>query len=128
MLFRSQVFNYLSGSETARSRPSNPPELTKEISSVLFSRMASSSVSFIISNNPQCGDLSSVLSRELEELDKRFSAFREYYGVPDHYTYGVDDDIIMECVEIIRPKQLAYARNQLRHFTNKKAILDGLGS
>lgn len=121
-----QVFNYLSGSENARVRPSAVVELSEALSTMLFSRLSSSSVSFILSQNPACGDITSVLEREIEELSNGFSSFRDYYGVPDHYTYGIDNDVIMECVEIIRPKELAYAKNQLRHFTNKQAILNSL--
>lgn len=121
-----QVFNYLQGDTSARVRPTPTVELTDNLASILFSRVAYSSVALMLSHNPQCGNFAEVLAREIEELDKGFVAFRNYYNVPESCQFGVDDDLIVEYAKAAQPAEEAYVKNQLRFFTNKKEILNRL--
>jgi hypothetical protein len=87
--------------------------------------MASSSLSFIISRNPAIWDYEEVHQRELVELQEGILRFREYYGVPS-YVELTETSRVMDFAEIQAPKQLAYVHNQLRHFANKKTVLNAL--
>lgn len=120
-----QVAQFLLGSETARVRPNNIQEMTKGVEDILFDRMASSSLSFIVSRNPEIWDLQQVLERELEELEQGIFRFKEYYEIPNYVDLG-DTETIMEFSGVISSNQLAYFHNQLRHFANKKKVLNAL--
>lgn len=120
-----QISNFLAGSTEARVRPDNIPNLSEGIANILFKRMASSSLSFIVSRNPEIWDLQQIVTREQAELNYGISRFRSYYAIPD-YVELEDTDRVMDFAEIQAPKQLAYVHNQLRHFANKKAVLNGL--
>jgi hypothetical protein len=120
-----QISKFISGSTEARIRPDNITPLSAGISDILFKRMASSSLSFIISRNPGIWDYEEVRQKELDELEVGILRFREYYGVPE-YVELTETSRVLEFAEIQAPKQLAYVHNQLRHFANKKSILNGL--
>lgn len=120
-----QISQYIMGSDSARTRPTNIQPLTSAVADILFDRMASSSLSFIVSRNPELWNLSQILERELDELEAGIQRFKQYYGIP------IDADMsnwnmIAEIAGFWMPKQTSYIHNQLRHFTNKKAVLDAL--
>jgi hypothetical protein len=118
-----QISNFLAGSTEARIRPDNITPLSAGISDILFKRMASSSLSFIISRNPNIWDYEEVHQRELSEFEAGVLRFRAYYGVPE-YIELTETSRVIDFAEIQAPKQLAYVHNQLRHFANKKKVLD----
>jgi hypothetical protein len=120
-----QISKFISGSTEARVRPDNITPLSAGISDILFKRMASSSLSFIISRNPGIWDYEEVRQKELDELEVGILRFREYYGIPE-YVELTETSRALEFAEIQAPKQLSYVHNQLRHFANKKSILNGL--
>jgi len=120
-----QISKFISGSTEARVRPDNITPLSAGISSILFKRMASSSLSFIISYTPDIWDYEEVHQRELAELEEGILRFRAYYGVPE-YVELTETSRVMEFAEIQAPNQLAYVHNQLRHFANKKTVLNAL--
>jgi hypothetical protein len=120
-----QISKFISGSTEARVRPDNITPLSAGISNILFKRMASSSLSFIISRNPAIWDYEEVHQRELAELQEGILRFREYYGVPS-YVELTEVSRVMDFAEIQAPKQLSYVHNQLRHFANKKTVLNAL--
>jgi hypothetical protein len=117
-----QISNFISGSTEARVRPSNIPPLSSDVAEILFKRMASSALSFIVSRNPEIWDIDEVMNRELTELEEGIKKFRDYYGVPD-YVEITDTSRVIDFAEIQAPKQLSYVHNQLRNFNNKKLIL-----
>ena len=85
--------------------------------------MASSSLSFIVSRNPEIWDLEQVVTRELEELENGIQRFKTYYGLTT--TTDMDDyDMVVEVANFWYPHQASYIHNQLRHFANKKKILN----
>lgn len=120
-----QISNFISGSGEARVRPDNIPPLSSGIADILFKRMASSSLSFIISRNPDIWDYNEVRQKELAELEEGIARFREYYGIPQ-YVELEEQERVLEFAEIQQPKQLSYVHNQLRHFANKKRVLNAL--
>ena len=120
-----QISNFISGSDEARARPDNIPPLSAGIADILFKRMASGSLSFIISKNPAIWDYEEVHQRELAELEEGILRFREYYGVPE-YVELTEVSRVTDFAEIQAPKQLSYVHNQLRHFANKKRVLNAL--
>jgi hypothetical protein len=120
-----QISKFISGSTEARARPDNITPLSAGIADILFKRMASSSLSFIISHSPAIWDYEEVHQRELAELEEGILRFRAYYGVPE-YVELTETSRVMEFAEIQAPKQLAYVHNQLRHFANKKQVLNAL--
>ena len=120
-----QISKFISGSTEARVRPDNITPLSAGIADILFKRMASSSLSFIISNNPTIWDYEEVHQRELAELEEGILRFRAHYGVPE-YVELTEVSRVMDFAEIQAPKQLSYVHNQLRHFANKKTILNAV--
>lgn len=120
-----QVSNFLSGSTEARVRPNNIPALSDDISEILFKRMASSSLSFIVSRNSTIWDYQEVHQKELEELELGISRFRDYYKIPE-YVELEETQRVLDFSGLDYPKQLSYVHNQLRHFTNKKKVLNAL--
>ena len=120
-----QISKFISGSTEARVRPDNITPLSAGIADILFKRMASSSLSFIISHSPAIWDYEEVHQRELTELEEGILRFRAYYGVPE-YVELTEVSRVMDFAEIQAPKQLSYVHNQLRHFANKKRVLNEL--
>ena len=120
-----QISKFISGSTEARVRPDNITPLSAGIADILFKRMASSSLSFIISHSPAIWDYEEVHQRELAELEEGILRFRAYYGVPE-YVELTEVSRVMDFAEIQAPKQLSYVHNQLRHFANKKTILNAV--
>jgi hypothetical protein len=118
-----QISNFISGSEEARVRPGNIAPLSTDISNILFKRMASSSLSFIIYRNPNIWDYEEAHQRELAELQEGILRFKEYYEIPKYVELD-DIETVMQFAETKASNQLAYFHNQLRLFKNKKDILD----
>lgn len=118
-----QISQFLTGSETARVRPDNILELSTGIADIVFNRMAASSLSFIVSRNPEICDLDEVLTRELAELNAGIDRFRTFYGIPIDISLE-DRNIVAKIADFWAPTQEAYVHNQLRNFENKRVILD----
>jgi hypothetical protein len=118
-----QIGQFISGSDNARKRPDNIEPLNAEVENILWRRMASSSLSFIIARNPQIWDLNSVVKIEQEELENGIVRFREYYGIPDYVSLKEEDKVV-EFGNIYRPKEEAYIKNQLNGFENKQSIIN----
>lgn len=120
-----QVSNFISGSTEARVRPNNIPSLSDDLAEILFKRMASSSLSFIVSRNPDIWDYDEIHQRELHELEEGIARFRDYYKIPE-YVELTETERVLDFAGIEAPKQLAYVHNQLRHFENKKRVLNAV--
>lgn len=122
-----QISQFLSGSTQARVRPSVVSPMSKDIEDILFSRLGASSLSFIVSRNPEIWDFDEVLKAENEEFEAGVQRFKTYYGIPIHI--GIEEtEKVEEISKLWVPRQEAYVHNQLRNFKNKKAILDGFAS
>lgn len=121
-----QIAQFIKGSDSARTRPSNLSGMTDPIRDIIFSRMASSSLAFIVSRNPEIWDISEIIDEEWKQIDAGIARFREYYGIPD-YVSLTETDRVADFAEIQAPKQVAYVHNQLRHFANKLSILAQIG-
>ena len=63
-----QIANYLTGSTNARQRPNGVLPITDDVKDLLFSRLASGSVSALESMNPGMWDLQELLVFEKEQL------------------------------------------------------------
>jgi hypothetical protein len=120
-----QISQFLNGSTTARVRPTLISEMTTEIENLLFDRLASSSVSFIVSRNPELWDLKELLQEEQEELKVGIERFKTYYIIPINVEIE-ETEKVKQISKLWVPNEEAYVHNQLRNFKNKKAILDGL--
>jgi hypothetical protein len=118
-----QIGKFISGSETARHRPTNIPELNSDIENILWRRMASSSLCFIIARNPQLWDFDEVLQAEQEELENGISRFREYYQIPEYEPLEKNSKAA-EFAEVSRPRQGAYVMNQILGFKNKQSVIN----
>lgn len=118
-----QISNFISGSTQARVRPDNIPTLSSDVANIVFRRMASSSLSFIVSLNPNIWNYEEVYQKELQELDRGITRFKSYYGVPEH-TDMDDWQDVQGFADLYQPKQSSYVHNQLRHFSNKKKVLN----
>jgi hypothetical protein len=118
-----QISNFLSGSEEARVRPASISPMDDGFRELVFSRMASSSMSFIVSRNPEIWDISGLIEREYEELEAGISRFRTYYGVTEDISMD-DWEKVEEVASLWVPRQEAYVHNQLRHFSNKRQMLE----
>jgi len=118
-----QISKFISGSTEARIRPNNIPTLSSGIAEILFKRMASSSLSFIVSRNPEIWDYQEVRQKELEELQNGILRFKEYYEIPNYVELD-DIETVMQFAETKASNQLAYFHNQLRIFKNKEHILN----
>jgi hypothetical protein len=103
-----QISNWLAGSTDARKRPANTADF-EDIQDMFFKRIASSCLSWIIERNPELWDLNEVLNAEYAEFEAGIERFKNYYegrGEESH----------------------PYVHNQLRHFKNKRAVLDSVSS
>ena len=102
-----QIANYLAGSETARVRPTNIPTLDDAIKTMMFKRMASSSLSKLLSIHG-IEDTYGLLAIETAELEAGLQRFNDYYAEP------------------VSSADKPFYDNQVRFFKNKKAILDSI--
>lgn len=102
-----QISNYLSGSETARVRPDIIPALDNTVKTMVFKRMASSSLSMLFSIHG-IQDTYGLLAIETAELEAGLQRFNDYYSG----TVSAGDKPFYD--------------NQVRFFANKKSILDEL--
>jgi hypothetical protein len=100
-----QISNYLAGSETARVRPSNIPALDDAIKTMVFKRMASSSLSALFKIHG-IEDTYGLQALEQAELDAGIQRFNDYY------------------VEPIRDADKPFFDNQVRFFRNKQTVLN----
>jgi hypothetical protein len=100
-----QISNYLAGSETARVRPSNIPALNDAIKTMVFKRMASSSLSALFKIHG-IEDTYGLPSLEQAELDAGIQRFNDYYTEP------------------IRDADKPFFDNQVRFFRNKQTVLN----
>ena len=100
-----QISNYLAGSETARVRPSNIPALDGAIKTMVFKRMASSSLSALFKIHG-IEDTYGLASLEQSELDAGIQRFNDYYTEP------------------VSPADKPFFDNQVRFFRNKQTVLN----
>ena len=100
-----QISNYLAGSETARVRPSNILALDDAIKTMVFKRMASSSLSALFKIHG-IEDTYGLQALEQAELDAGIQRFNDYY------------------VEPIRDADKPFFDNQVRFFRNKQTVLN----
>jgi hypothetical protein len=100
-----QISNYLAGSETARVRPSNISVLEDSIKTMVFKRMASSSLSALLKIHG-IEDTYGLFALEQAELDAGIQRFNDYYSEPVHAA------------------NKAFFDNQVRFFSNKQAVLN----
>ena len=101
-----QIANYLAGSETARVRPDTIPALDDAIKTMVFKRMASSSLSALFKIHG-IEDTYGLLAIENDELEVGIQRFNNYYS-----QYPV------------RSVDKAFYDNQVRFFRNKEILLD----
>ena len=119
-----QVAKYLSGSETARLRPTvvqpNKPELVNFVKK----RMASSSLASLCSIYPGLWDIDEVLTVEQEQLAAGVMRFKDYYKIPSDWELTENERIIEHCTLYVDPTIGPFVHNQLRLLVNKKRVLD----
>lgn len=100
-----QIANYLAGSETARVRPTTIPALDEAIKTMVFKRMACSSLSKLLSlHGIPLPD--GVYEREVQELEAGLQRFNDYY------------------TESVSAMEKAFYDNQTRFFRNKQTVLN----
>ena len=117
-----QVSKFISGSDTARLRDMDILPLSKEVTNIVFSRMAASTLSFIVSLNPAIYDISEIVKEELKQLEQGIERFRDYYKLPEDMELADNASVVDHCF-IYFPKQLDYVKTQLRGFANKTELL-----
>jgi hypothetical protein len=100
-----QISNYLAGSETARVRPSNIPALDDAIKTMVFKRMASSSLSALFKIHG-IEDTYGLKTLEQTELDAGIQRFEDYYTEP------------------VSASDKSFYDNQVRFFKNKQTVLN----
>jgi hypothetical protein len=100
-----QIANYLAGSETARVRPSNIPALDDAIKTMVFKRMASSSLSALLKIH-SIEDTYGLTALEQAELDAGVQRFNDYYSEP------------------VSAGDKPFFDNQVRFFRNKQIVLN----
>jgi hypothetical protein len=100
-----QISNYLAGSETARVRPSNIPALDDAIKTMVFKRMASSSLSALFKIHG-IEDTYGLQALEQAELDAGIQRFNDYYTEP------------------VSAADKPFFDNQVRFFRNKQTVLN----
>lgn len=118
-----QIGQFISGSESARQRPDNIPELSDEVENILWRRMGSSSLSFIVARNPSIWDFNEILKREEKELEYGITRFRSFYEIPE-YVPLEENGRAVDFAEIVTPKHGGYIQTQLRGFKNKQSVLN----
>jgi hypothetical protein len=117
-----QVSKFISGSETARLRDMEIPELSDDIADIVFRRIGASTLSFIVSKNPGIWDFDEIKNQETLQMELGIQRFREYYKLPDDMDIE-DDKNVLEHAFIYFEKQHSYVYTQLRNFRNKKKVL-----
>jgi hypothetical protein len=120
-----QVSKFILGSETARLRDMEIPELSEGIVNILFKRIAASTLSFIVSRNPSIWDFDEIKNQEILQMEMGIQRFREYYKLPEDMDIE-DDEKVLDHAFIYFEKEHSYVYTQLRNFRNKKKVLDGL--
>lgn len=118
-----QIARFLSGAEDARSRPDNPSEMTGVVEDLLFNRMASSSLSFIVKRNPTLWDLDKIIVEEKKQLVAGFNRFKTYYGIDLNMTIADQTSIRAAAIEK-HPGDHAYIDSQLKQFDIKFDFLE----
>lgn len=118
-----QVAQFLSGSETARVRPNNVPELSDEVKNIVFKRMGSSSLCALLQVHG-IEDTYGLLELERQELNAGIGRFKDHYQIPEDWSMLEWERIIEHCVLYYHETIGPYVHNQLRLFNNKKTILD----
>lgn len=118
-----QIGQFISGSESARQRPDNIPELSDEVEHILWRRMGSSSLSFIVARNPDIWDFDEILKTEEKELEYGITRFRSFYEIPDYVPLD-ENGRAVDFAEIVTPKHGGYIQTQLRGFKNKRMVID----
>lgn len=101
-----QISNYLAGSETARVRPTNIPALNDAVKTMVFKRMASSSLSALFKIH-SIEDTYGLTELEQAELDAGIQRLNDYYS-----QYPVRD------------VDKSFYDNQIRFFANKQIVLN----
>ena len=96
--------------------------MSEQISNIIFKRMSSSSLSFIISRNPDLWNFEEIYNTELEELEKGMARFREYYGVPEYESLD-NESRAGELAKAFVVNQDSYIDVQLRGFKNKDIVM-----
>lgn len=99
-----QIANYLSGSTNARKRPESIMPITQDIKILLFTRLASCSISALEYLNPGMWDLEQLIAIEQAQLET--------------------DKIIFETLKQSMAPDRPVIAIQNRVFANKKLILD----
>jgi hypothetical protein len=118
-----QISRFLSGETDARRRPDDNPPMSPVIESLLFNRMAASSLSFIVKRNPTLWKLDDILEEEQTQLRAGFERFKEYYEIDADTT--IDKLVEMRQVAVTnKPGDAAYIDSQLKQFDIKFDLLD----
>lgn len=99
-----QIANYLSGSTNARQRPDGVLPITTDVKNLLFSRLASGSVSALEYMNPGMWDLEELVAAERAQID--------------------DDRVVFEMLKQTMAPDRPVIAIQHRFFDNKQLILD----
>lgn len=120
-----QISKFIGGSLTARLRDMDIPELSDAIAEIVFSRIASSALSFIVSRNPSIWNLDEIIAEEWNQYNLGILRFKNYYNLPDSVNIG-EETKIMEHVLINFSNEKDYVYIQLRGFRNKYNILKSL--
>ena len=118
-----QIGQFISGSENARQRPNNIAELSGEVENILWRRMGSSSLSFIVARNPGIWDFEEILKTEQKELEDGIARFRSFYEIPEYVPLD-ENGRAVEFAEIVTPKHGGYVQTQLRGFKNKQSVIN----
>jgi hypothetical protein len=118
-----QVSKFINGSETARLRDMDILPLSKDVTDIVFNRMASNTLSFIVSLNPGIFDLKEIVEEELAQLDQGIKRFNEFYAIPEGWNFDTPDKYVEHCELYFNPTIGPYVRNQIRLFTNKTELL-----
>lgn len=99
-----QISNYLTGNTNARQRPDGVLPITSDIKNILFSRLASGSISALEYLNPGMWDLQELLQADKNQI--------------------IVDEFQFEIVKKDMEPSLALVAIQNRFFNNKRLILD----
>ena len=118
-----QIGQFISGSENARQRPDNIPALSGEVENIMWRRMASSSLCFIVARNPDIWDFEEILKTEQKELEDGIARFRSFYEIPEYVPLD-ENGRAVEFAEIVTPKHGGYVQTQLRGFKNKQSVIN----
>lgn len=120
-----QVSNYLSGSTTARQRPTGTSPTTDEFMKLLFRRMACSSLSALSQLHGLPWNTAELVALERQELFDGVSRFKDFYNI-DSSVDLLDEDNWETAIASSRFGAGAgpFMSNQLRNFKNKKTVLD----